>query len=153
MQVCSDTQVRKREIPTLRLLYQASWSAEKCIKSRRGLVSMLWLTEDAAGKLEKFETPCIAPRHVEEGKLLDALCSDMRSEFSEKGVVRFAVAFVGDRTDLSERFEVVALESHNTGGIHVGAHREVYHACGRRLLGPLSPLERLTRSRYLDLLG
>jgi hypothetical protein len=147
--------------PTIKLLRQLSWTVEKLVKSEGDLRCMLWATEDGAGQRVQFETKFTGPTEVGDDELLAALCDDLRADFARDGVVRFALAFPGDvldfaagpfRDPVQDRREVVALEAHNHEGVHIGAHRLMLRTRGRPpVLGKLSPLEQLHRSRYLAL--
>jgi hypothetical protein len=164
MEVLSAVDVPSSRVipPTIRILHRAAWAAEKRIKLRVPF-HMLWLVQDVAGRQEQFVTTCHAPDEVSDAQLLTALCDELRADFVANDITRFAVAFIGDLVDFvpgplaappeRQRREVVGIEAHNREGVHVGTHRQVIRVRGHPpVLGALSPLERLHRSRYLDLL-
>ena len=80
------------------LLKSVSWHAEKLFRKRGHFASVLFLTEDATGHRQLFETGCHAPDDVATDKqLLQALADEMRADFGKSGVVRFCVAYLGNR--------------------------------------------------------
>jgi hypothetical protein len=79
------------------LLRSISWHAEKLFRKRHHFASVLFLTETASGRRQLFETGCQAPGHVSDRQLLEALAREMYEDFAVSGVVRFAVAYLGNR--------------------------------------------------------
>jgi hypothetical protein len=149
--------------PTIALLRSCSWAAEKLFRRNGSLRTMVWLTEDAGGRREQFETACHGPLELSDDAVLGALVEELREDFGRAGVVRFSVAYPGEAVDFvaagplcrpeQRRREVIGFEAHNIDDVHIGAHREIIRSPGRPpVLGALSPLERLSSSRYATLL-
>jgi hypothetical protein len=87
--------------PTITILRELSWIVEKWFKRRGNLLVMLWLTEDAAGQREQFETACHAPPGLTDDAVFAALADEMRSDFRRDGVIRFALAFAATAVDFA----------------------------------------------------
>jgi hypothetical protein len=80
------------------LLRSISWHAEKRFRRHGTFASVLWLTEDAAGRRQLFETGCHAPESVAtDAQVVAALAAEMRADFAKTGVTRFAVAYLARR--------------------------------------------------------
>ena len=80
------------------LLRSASWHAEKEFRRRGRLDTVVWVSEDANGNRDKFSTPCVnAPDAATDAELLTGLAAEIGLEFAQKGVVRFAVAYLAKR--------------------------------------------------------
>jgi hypothetical protein len=89
------------EPPTIALIRCCSWVAEKWFRRSGSFATMLWITENADGRREQFETECRAPVELSDDTLLAALVADMRADFARDGVVRFAVAYPGQAVDFA----------------------------------------------------
>jgi hypothetical protein len=147
---------------TIALLHSCSWLAERQFKKRGGLYFALWLPVGADGPRDWFDTPLHPPPGTPDETLLNTLARELREDFRRDGIIRFAVAFPADIVDftggplrkpIEQRREIIAFESHNAD-IGIGAHRPILRPPGRPpVLGRLSPLERLTNSRYATLLA
>ncbi len=80
------------------LLRSCSWHAEKEFRRRGRLDTVAWVTEDANGHRDKFQTPCVnAPDSATDAELLTGLAAEIGLEFAAKGVTRFAVAYLAKR--------------------------------------------------------
>jgi hypothetical protein len=148
--------------PTLALLHRCSWTAEKLFRQRGSFRTVLWLTENRDGQCERIETGCDAPREATDAETLDRLVDEMRIDFAQDQITRFAVAYAGTavtftttlaREPLQRRCECVAVEAHDSDQ-HLRAWREIIRPPGRApLLGALSAVEDATTSRYATLLA
>ena len=79
------------------LLRSCVWHAEKLFRKRQHFASVLFLTEKSDGHRQLFETECVASDPATDQELLTALASEMREDFAILGIVRFAVAYLGNR--------------------------------------------------------
>jgi hypothetical protein len=80
-------------VQTDSLLKSACWHTEKRFRRHGNFPSVLWLTEDATGHRQLFETGCVATEQAAtDAQLLAALAEEMRADFAQAGVVRFCVA-------------------------------------------------------------
>jgi hypothetical protein len=127
------------------LLRSASWRADKLLKRRGHFNTVLWLTEDANGRGQWFESPCVnAPDAATDAELLTALAADTGLEFAAKGVVRFAVAYLANRVTVirpvdphapmqpkTTKRQGVVIELHSAADEHVGIFREIIRLSGR----------------------
>jgi hypothetical protein len=85
-------------VQTDSLLKSACWHTEKRFRRHGNFPSVLWLTEDATGHRQLFETGCVATEQAAtDAQLLAALAEEMRADFAQAGVVRFCVAYLGNR--------------------------------------------------------
>jgi hypothetical protein len=148
--------------PTVALLHRCSWQAEKLLKQRGAFHVLLWLAEYADGRRERFETDCTgAPDEASDAEVLTVLAAEMRTEFAADGVVRFAVAYPGTRVRFAtlarvpqpERRQVIAIEAHDAGDVHLRAHREITPGPRGLMLGKISQFEAASDSRYAFLLA
>jgi hypothetical protein len=84
------------------LLRACSWRAEKIYRARRRFDLVLWMAECADGTREVWETQCDnAPDGASDAEILDHLAAEMGEMFVERCAVRFAVAYLANKTTRS----------------------------------------------------
>jgi hypothetical protein len=134
------------------LLRRASWQAEKICRQRGDFTTVLWLTETADGRRERFETGCDAPIEISDAAALDALVDELRSDFARDKVVRFGIAYAGFALTISgtlrsaparSRSDCIVIEAHSALE-HVQSYREVFAGA----LGTLNPIRPVADSRF-----
>jgi hypothetical protein len=149
------------------LLRSISWHAEKRFRRHGTFASVLWLTEDAAGRRQLFETGCHAPESVAtDAQVVAALAAEMRADFAKTGVTRFAVAYLARRVTVIRPVDPTAAMQPKTTkrcGVVIELHdsdagvrlfREIIRPPrGKPVLGAAQTLdEPITASPYFDLL-
>jgi hypothetical protein len=131
----------------LDLIYALSWRVTRVYRQRGGLSSYVWLTQNGSGLRTWIETEWMeTDPGSSDSEALTILRAEMRAEFADADVVRYAVAFPARATMLlrksilhltaeQTRKSVVCLEAHDDGA-HLRAQREVLFG-----LGALSAIE------------
>jgi hypothetical protein len=127
---------------------------------------VLWIAERADGKREIWETLCDnAPAAASDREILSTLAHEMRELFADRGVIRFAVAYLANKSTRSAPVEptplmppatwsrpVIMLEVHSAEE-HWRADREIIQQARRHvLLAALSPPEPAPDALYARLL-
>ncbi len=79
------------------LLRSCVWHAEKRFRRHGNFPAVLWLSEKSDGHRQLFETECVASDPATDQELLEALAEEMHEDFAIAGIVRFAVAYLGNR--------------------------------------------------------
>lgn len=120
------------------LLKSACWHTEKRFRQHGNFPTVIWLTEDAAGRRQLFETDCDAPESVAtDAQVLAALVEEMSQDFAAAGVVRFCVAYLCRRVTVfkpvdpdspmkptTTKKQGVVIELHSAAE-HVSVFREI----------------------------
>jgi hypothetical protein len=118
-----------------KLLDRCSWMAECLFRQRRGRFQMmLWLTERADGRCERFETSCQAPDEVDDASALRMLRADQAADFAYDDVICFAAAYAARvtktgclllRAPPQTKREAIIIEAHDNAGVHLVMVRDV----------------------------
>ena len=149
------------------LLRSISWHAEKRFRRHGTFASVLWLTEDAAGRRQLFETGCHAPQSVAtDAQVVAALAAEMRADFAKswRDPVRCCLPRAQGNRDQASRSHCrhepkttkrcgVVIELHDSDA-GVRLFREIIRPPrGKPVLGAAQTLdEPITASPYFDLL-
>jgi hypothetical protein len=85
----------------IEMLRRVSWHAERLFKHRGHFRVFLWLTEDAQGHRQMFETACQVSRaEVTDTEALAALRDELADDLRRDGVVAYACAFAASATSV-----------------------------------------------------
>src|SRR5207302_2309688 len=93
-------------VPLDALIRRVSRLAEKMF-DKEGEIDPIWLVENAAGEQRTLITPVSAPTALAAADLKDRIANEMRKQFAENGVVRYACAseawtLAEDRKDMTK---------------------------------------------------
>ena len=152
------------------LLQSIVWNADKQVRKRGNFPSVLWLTEDAAGVRQTYDTPCVnAPNVVTDAELLEGLATDFAIDLAEapSRVTKFAVAYSANRVTVTRpidpnvmqpkttvRRKGVVIELHDSDSNHARYFLEILRSSGgRAMLGPVEPLVEPFDGPYTDVLA
>jgi hypothetical protein len=128
---------------------------------------VVWLTENATGVREIFETepraPLAATGGPDDDALLRGLAQDMAAEFYDAGVVKFAIAYFARRTTTSRpvestllmqeaaiKIDVVIVEAHGPTE-HIKVERDILTVNGKLILGAPERYGPAVESIYADI--
>jgi hypothetical protein len=152
------------------LLKSCSFRAEKLLKARGSFNTVLWLAQYPDGHREWFETNCaFAPDAATDAEVLTGLAADTGLDFAATGVVRFAVAYLGNRVTVirpvdpestmetkTTRIRGVVIELYGAGE-YLRIFREIIHIGSGKsrqsLLGAAVPLDPDADSPYANVLN
>lgn len=140
------------------LLRSLSWHSEKLLRKRGEFATVLWLVQFADSRKELFETECKAPDHASIEEALQELTKQMREEFSNVEIAKFAVAYLARKrspTLPEETYPVaIVIEQHDRCSSHWRAARElIWDSTDRPMLGALGPVQPAISSRYANILA
>jgi hypothetical protein len=148
------------------LLRSISWHAEKQFRRHGAFPSVFWLTEDPPGRRELWERWCEVPESVaSDAQVLAALAEETREDCRTRGVLRFGVAYLGNRVaeirpadrnaamqPSTTKRRGVVIELH-AADVHVQIFREIIRLPGRApMLGTAATLDEPFTSPYAAVL-
>lgn len=146
-------------VQTDSLLRSICRHAEKLFRKRGHFASVLWLTETADGHRQLFETGCVTTKQTASDKqLLEALAEEMRADFAASNVVRFCVAYLGNRVTVIKPPEPIQPSTTREQGVVIELHdanqrvRLFRQIMRPRVLAAADTLDPPTDSPYVDVL-